>query len=61
MVIYEVDIIFRCPCFVVDMFDARYPSHKQSYEFVDFIRRRHSKLLFDIDEFKDCTKNEVVH
>ena len=49
MVIYEVDIIFCCPCFVVDMFDARYLSHKQSYEFVDFIRRRHPKLLFDID------------
>ena len=53
MAIYGVDFIFCCPCYVDNIFDIRYLPYKQRYEFVHFIRRRHLRHLFDVDDFKE--------
>ena len=53
MAIFEVDFIFCCPCFFDDISETEYFPYTKNYEFVHFIRKRHSKMLFDADEFQD--------
>ena len=53
MAIFEVDFIFCCPCFIDDIFETRYFSYIKKYEFEHFVRRRHPKELFDVDDFQD--------
>ena len=53
MAIYKVDFIFCCPCFVDDVSETGYFLYTKNYEFVHFIRKRHPKMFFDVDEFQD--------
>ena len=52
MAIFEVDFIFKCPCFVSNIFDSRFMGYKKIFEFTCFVHRRNPKKVFDIDNFK---------
>ena len=52
MVIFEVDFIFCCPCFVPDIFYWRFIAYKKNFEFACFVHRRNPRKVFDIDDSK---------
>ena len=51
MAIFEVGLIFCCPCFIPNIFETRFQSTKNNFEFPHFMHWRHPKKPFDINNF----------
>ena len=58
MAIFDVEIIFCCPCFVSNIIPAMFLDYKVNYEFASFVNRRNPKKTFDIDNFEK--KNSML-
>ena len=52
MVIFDVEIIFCCPCFESDIIHAMFLDYKKNYEFACFVNRRNPRKTLDVDNFE---------
>ena len=43
MTIFDVNLIFSCTCFVVDLFDSLYMNFEFNYQYIFFVQRRSKK------------------
>ena len=58
MAIFDVEIIFCCPCIVSNIIPAMFLDYKINHEFTSFVNRRNPRKTSDVDNFEK--KNSML-